>query len=58
MEGLMSSSTRSGQHLNLRGKTLLVVVNKCFALNQLYIKLRAKRLFTTTSNVLPFKLKC
>jgi hypothetical protein len=30
----------------------------CFALDQLYIELKAKSLFTTTSNVLPFKFKC
>jgi hypothetical protein len=30
----------------------------CFALDQLYIELKTKSLFTTTSNVLPFKFKC
>ena len=30
----------------------------CFALDQLYIELKTKSLFTTTSNDLPFKFKC
>ena len=30
----------------------------CFALDQFYIKLKTKSLFTSTSNVLPFKFKC
>ena len=30
----------------------------CFALDQLYIELKAKSLFTTTSNVFSFKIQC
>ena len=31
---------------------------KSFALDQLYIELKTKSLFTTANNVFPFKFKC
>ena len=43
-------------HLAL-SKALIKLKNWCFALHQLYIELKTKSLFTTTSIVLPFKFK-
>ena len=39
-------------------KALKKLKETCFALDQLYIELKIKSLFTTTSNFLPFKFEC
>jgi hypothetical protein len=60
MEGLVSrsGSVKKFEFLRPFSKATEKTEKSCFALDQLYIELKMKRLFTTTSNVLPVKIKC
>ena len=53
-----TASLKKFEFLRRFSKALRKLKKICFALDQLYIELKMKSLFTTTNNVLPFKFKC
>ena len=58
MKGLASRSGSVKKFEFLHPFSKVTEKTSCFALDQLYIELKMKSLFKTTSNVLPFKFKC
>ena len=53
-----TTSSKKFDFLHHISKALRKLKKSCFALDHLYIELKTKSLFTTTSNDLPFKFKC
>jgi hypothetical protein len=59
MESLRNTaSLKKFEFLRPFSKALRKLKKTCFALDQLYIELKTKSLFTSTSHVLLFKFKC